>query len=256
MHTDGRLRVAARRTHVRGTWVTVKGTGFAQGSTHASLGASFSYGAYGFDGPWQRSDMSGPRENTRARPCSRTAGCSSLDGFRTATPLLENTADMFDPDAASSTAVAATTTDARWTQAQVTVLTVGGLVSAALYYWKGLPLVWAAAGLPIGADRGAEREDAAQLLLEEVRRRGPILSPPHQGTSRLVRRPCSEGYRQRTGHRRLNTSSSGTSSPRLASSMDSRSAAICSSSRSKLSPPAATTTVTSVPSGRGSSTTT
>ena len=159
-----------------GAWVTVKGKGFAAGakvflgksraparvvdpqtilvltpvglagdvdvrvqqsSSVSTKGNAFRYRAYGFEGPWKRINMSAPRGNQpgisvmQDRRVLITGGVANSSGGSQ-----QDSADVYDPATATATATAGKMSAARWTQAQMTLLTGKTLV---LGTWFGAP---------------------------------------------------------------------------------------------------------------------
>lgn len=151
-----------------GTWLTVKGKGFAQGArvhlgkgraparvvdpetllveappgvagtvdvrvdqgaNHASRGNAYAYGAYGLTGAWQKIDMSAPRGKWPGIAVTQTGRVLISGGVSDSMgSSVEDTADVYDQVAMKSAASAGKMSAPRWTQASVTLLTGKTLV--------------------------------------------------------------------------------------------------------------------------------
>ena len=151
-----------------GSWITVKGTGFApgarvhlggsraparvvdpetlllvsppglagkvdvtidQGATHVVRAQAFEYASYGLDGTWQKIDMSAPRGNWPGIAALQDGRVLISGGVLTSNgSSVEDTADLYDPVAHTLVPTAGKMSAPRWTQASVTLLTGKTLV--------------------------------------------------------------------------------------------------------------------------------
>lgn len=157
-----------------GTWLTIKGMGFAPGAkvflgtarapartvdSHTLLalsppglagdvavrveqgvqstakGRAFQYQGYGFKGPWKKINLSSPRGNWPGVSLLRDGRVLITGGVADSSgSSVEDTADVYDPATTHATLLTGKMSAPRWTQAQVTLLNGKTLI---LGTWMG-----------------------------------------------------------------------------------------------------------------------